>query len=201
MKVSNFLRSQQGSVARCARALAFLFVIFLTSPAIANAEAVILFSGTTSVQVPPGQISIALNGGPGAFSLNYFNPDYAGPLVSSFGFQSITQGIGSVSFNGTTLQYLAGSLSFTNSEITGQVRGFQTLNDAVNNNPAFTIDFSGIGFQTLAPGNRTFSVTSPTPEATSLVLLTSGVGAILAGLRKRRKKAVGDNDETCGDEI
>jgi len=201
MILSKLIQHFRGSVGRRSSTVVLLFLPLLVLPVSASADTVTLFGGTTSVRVPPGQVAISIHGAGGLFSLHYFNPEYVGPLSSSFGFQSITQGVGSVSYNGMTLQYLVGSLSFTNSSLTGQVSGFQTLNDAANNNPAFVAMFSGRGVLTSTPGSQTFTVASPTPEPASLVLLTTGIGAAVAGLRTRRKKANAHRETDAFDRI
>ena len=159
--------------------LAFLIVL----PVATRADSVILNTGSVSIQVPPGQTVISL-GNSGTFSLTYFNSEYLGPLVTSFGFQSITQGFGSLTFQGQTVQFFTGSLSFTDSSLTGQITGFQTLLDAFNNNPLFTVTFTGTGFLQSTSTSRTFTVTTPEPAA--LFLLGSGMAA--ASIRARRKR-------------
>jgi hypothetical protein len=166
--------------------LSIVFVVMLmVRPGMARADSIVLTGGTTSVQGTLGQVSVALGGN--GFSLNYFNPDYAGPVTGSFAFQSITQGIGTVTLNGQSSQFFTGSLSFSNSLLTGQLTAFQTLSDSVNQNPLFTVTFSGAGVQTFGPGFRSFQVV-PTPEPTSFALLLMGLGGCVGKvLRKRRK--------------
>jgi hypothetical protein len=162
-----------------------LFTVILSLPATAQADALLLTGGTVSIQVPPGQTSISVSR-PGIFTLNYVNSEYAGPLVTSFGFQSITQGFGSLTFNDLTTQYFTGSLGFDNSLLTGQITAFRTLDDALNNNPLFTLTFSGEGFLVSSSSSRSFTVA--TPEPATLLLLGSGLGAATMGARRKRKK-------------
>lgn len=161
----------------------FLVLAFvLLFPAASRADSVVLSAGSVSVLVPPGQTSISISGG--TFSLSYFNSEYFGPLVTTFSFQSITQGSGLVSFQGQSAQFFTGSVSFDNSFLTGQVTAFQTLQDASNNNPLFSLTFSGEGFSASSLSSRTFTVA--TPEPTTLFLLGSGLAA--ASIRARRKR-------------
>ena len=174
--------------------LAKIFPVFLVLafvllfPTASRADNVVLSDGSVSVLVPPGQTSISISGG--TFSLSYFNSEYFGPLVTSFSFQSITQGSGLVSFQGQTAQFFTGSVSFTDSLLVGQVTAFQTLQDASNNNPLFTLTFSGEGFSGSSLSSRTFTVTPPavaTPEPTTLMLLSSGLIAVGARARRHQK--------------
>lgn len=162
-----------------------LLAIVLSMPLTAQADAVLLTGGTVSIQVPPGQTSISVNR-PGVFTLHYVNSEYAGPLVTSFGFQSITQGFGSLTFNDLSTQYFTGSLGFNNSLLIGQITAFRTLDDAFDNNPLFTLTFSGEGFLVRGLASRGFTVA--TPEPATLLLLGSGVAAGAIGARRKRKK-------------
>lgn len=162
-----------------------LIAIFLSMPLTAQADAVLLTGGTVSIQVPPGQTSILVNR-PGVFTLHYVNSEYAGPLVTSFGFQSITQGFGSLTFNDLSTQYFTGSLGFNDSLLIGQITAFRTLDDAFDNNPLFTLTFSGEGFLVRGSASRDFTVA--TPEPATLLLLGSGVVAGAIGARRKRKK-------------
>ena len=170
--------------------LFFVLAFVLLFPAASRADNVILNTGSVSVQVPPGQTSLSI-GNSGTFSLNYFNSEYFGPLTTSFNFQSITQGFGSATFQGQLVQFFSGSLSFNNSLLTGQVSGFQTLQDVTDNNPLFTLTFSGNGSLVSTSTSHTFTVTgplaTPTPEPTTLLLLGSGLIAV--GARARRNQA------------
>jgi hypothetical protein len=162
-----------------------LFTVFLSLPATAQADAVVLTGGTVSMQVPPGQTSILVVR-PGVFSLTYVNSEHIGPLATSFSFQSITQGFGSASFNGMTAQFFTGLVSFNNSLLTGNITAFATLDDALANNPLFTVNFSGDGFLISTPSSHTFNVVVPEPAA--LLLFGSGFAAALTEITRRRRK-------------
>ena len=162
-----------------------VFVLLLLLPAAARADSISLTTGTVAIQVPPGQTSISISN-QGTFSLNYFNSEYFGPLVTSFSFQSITQGFGTVSFQGLTTQFFNGSLSLNDSLMTGQVTAFQTLDDAFNNNALFTVTFNGAGFLVSSSTSHTFTVA--TPEPMTLLLLGSGLIAVSARARSKRRE-------------
>jgi len=166
--------------------IAIFFAASLALTAEVKADSVTLDTGTVSVQVPPGQTSISISG-PQNFSLDYFNSEYAGPLSTSFGFQNITQGFGSLSLNGLSASFFTGSLSFTNSTLTGSATGYASLNDVANNNPLFTVTFSGAGVLLSTSTARTFTVSS-VPEPTSLILLMSSFGAGIAFWKRRSAK-------------
>ncbi len=138
-----------------------------------------------TIEVPPGLTSISISN-QGTFSLSYFNSEYFGPLVTSFGFQSITQGFGTITFLGQTTQFFTGSLSFNDSLLTGQVTAFQTLEDAFNNNALFTVTFNGAGFLGATSTSHTFTVA--TPEPVTLLLLGSGLIAVGARARSKRRE-------------
>jgi len=152
----------------------------------AKADSVVITTGTVSVQVPPGQTSISISG-PQGFSLDYFNAEYAGPLSTSFGFQNITQGFGTLSLNGLSASFFTGSLSLTNSTLTGSATGYASLNDIANNNPLFTVTFSGSGVLLSTSTARTFTVSS-VPEPSSLFLLVSSFGVAIPYWKRRSAK-------------
>jgi len=165
---------------------AFFLAASLALTTEARADNVILTTGTVSVQVPPGQTSILFSG-PQGFNLNYFNSEYAGPLSTSFGFQNITQGFGDMSLNGLSASFFTGSLSLTNLTLNGTATRYATLTDVVNNNPLFTVTFSGSGVLLSTSTVRTFTVTS-VPEPTSLFLFVSGFAAVISVRRKYGQK-------------
>ncbi len=166
---------------------AFFLTASLALSTEARADNVILTTGTVSVQVPPGQTSISFSG-PQGFNLNYFNSEYSGPLSTSFGFQNITQGFGGISLNGLSASFFTGSLSFTNLTVSGTVTGYATLNDVGNNNPLFTVTFSGSGVLVSTSTVRSFTVTS-IPEPASLLLLMSSFGAGIAFWKRRNPQS------------
>lgn len=168
-----------------AKPVFLLFALVLLLPAAARADSITLTTGTVAIQVPPGLTSISISN-QGSFSLSYFNSEYYGPLVTSFGFQSITQGFGTVTFHGQTTQFFTGSLSFSDSLLTGQVTAFQTLEDAFNNNAFFTVTFNGAGFLGSTSPSHTFTVA--TPEPTTMLLLGSGLIAVGARARSKRRE-------------
>lgn len=165
-----------------------MLAVFLSLPATAQADAVVLTSGTVSIQVPPGQTSISVSR-PGVFSLTYVNSEHIGPLATIFSFQSITQGFGSASLNGMTAQFFTGLVSFDNSLLTGNLTAFATLDDALANNPLFTVNFSGDGFLVSTLSSRTFNVVvpEPVPEPVSVLLFGSGLAGLMAVVKRRRE--------------
>jgi hypothetical protein len=164
-----------------------LFTILLSLSATARADAVILTGGTVSIQVPPSQTSISVNR-PGVFSLTYINPEHIGPLATTFSFQSITQGFGSVSLNGMTAQFFTGLVSFNDSSLTGNVTAFATFDDAHANNPLFTVNFIGDGFLVSTPSSHTFDVEAPepVPEPVAVLLFGSGLAGLMTVVKRRR---------------
>lgn len=160
-----------------------LVTIFLSLAATAQADAVLLTGGTVSIQVPPGQTSLSVIR-PGVFSLTYVNSEHIGPLATVFSFQSITQGIGSASLNGMTAQFFTGLVSFDNSSLTGNLTAFATLDDALANNPLFTVNFTGNGFLISTPSSHTFNVV--VPEPVTVLLFGSGLAGVVAVVKRRR---------------
>src|SRR6185436_5039156 len=103
------------------KSLGFVVAIILSLTAFqttARADSVTLTEGTATIQVNPGQTSLAFSQA-GVFSLTYLNTEFVGPLSMSLNFQSITQGFGSATLNGVTTQYFTGFLVFNNDTLSG----------------------------------------------------------------------------------
>ena len=169
-----------------------LFAIFLALPATVRADDVVVTGGTVSIQVPPGQTSVSVLH-PGVFSLTYVNSEHIGPLATVFSFQSITQGSGSATLNGMTSQFFTGLLSFDNSSLTGNLTAYATLNDALANNPLFTVNFSGDGFLISTSSSHTFNVEAPepVPEPVTVLLFGSGLAGLMTVVKRRRGSPTG----------
>lgn len=170
--------------------LVCLMFLGLYAPS-AYADSVILTGGSVTTLSNVATVNLT---GPN-FSLNYTGDISGGS--STFGINSVTLSIGStsVTFNGVTSTFFAGSLSFTNSSISGTVTAYNSMDDQFFHiNPIFTVIFSGSGFITItSPGGLTqtqFTVTAASvPEPTTLLQLFAGLtsgGAIL--LRRYRPK-------------
>ena len=159
----------------------------------AYADSVILTGGSVTTLSTGTTVNLT---GPD-FSLHYAGEIPAGS--TSFGINSVTLGIGTpnVTFNGVFATFFGGSLSFTNSSLTGTVTAYNSMDDLFfHTNPIFSVTFSGSGFLTItSPGGitqREFTV-DPTsvPEPTTLLQLFAGLisgGAIL--LRRYRPKRI-----------
>jgi hypothetical protein len=146
----------------------------------ANADPVVLTNGFASTESGQGQVNLQGSN----FSLIYLGeiPFAASRNISM---NSVTQGFGTVSFNGITTNLFRGSLSFNDTLLTGQVSGYATLNDLLSGiNPLFTTDFVGTGAVTITGPRTQFDVSS-VPEPGTMLMLVTGVGAFAAFRRKR----------------
>jgi hypothetical protein len=169
--------------------LGFAFAVFLSLTAFqstARADSVTLTEGTATIQVNPGQTSLAFSQA-GVFSLTYLNTEFVGPLSMSLNFQSITQGFGSATLNGVTTQYFTGFLVFNNDTLSGNLSAFGSASDAFANNPLFTVTFSGGGFLTSTSTRHVFTIA--TPEPATLSLLGLGATFLLSKGRRRRRRS------------
>ncbi|HKU77041.1 MAG TPA: PEP-CTERM sorting domain-containing protein [Pyrinomonadaceae bacterium] len=166
-----------------------LMFLGLYAPSV-RADNVVLTSGSVTTLANVGTVNLTgLN-----FSLNYAGDIPGGP---SFGINSVSLSLGnpSVTFNGVTSAFFRGSLSFTNSSISGTVTAFNSMEDQFfNTNPIFSVTFSGSGFITItnlgAVTQTQFTVTpTSVPEPATLLQLFAGLtsgGAIL--FRRRYAK-------------
>jgi len=156
------------------------------SARIARADSVVLTDGNASTS--PGSATVNLLGT--NFSLNYFGEIPPG-VTNTIAMNSITAGFGTVTLNGVSSNIFTGSLTFTNSVLTGNVLAYATMDDLFfGNSPLFTVNFVGAGFVTVTPisgvGSSTQFVVA-VPEPTTLLLLgTSFAGVIIS--RRRHSK-------------
>ncbi len=161
--------------------LALMMVCF--SAHAAKADPVVLTSGTAFTAGGFGTVNLVGTN----FSLNYFGEIPPG-ATTTIQMNTVTAGSGFVSFNGLSSSIFIGSLSFSNSFVTGQVSAYSTMDDLFLGNPAsFTVNFVGDGFVTITPlqiGSRTqFTVSAPEPM--SLLMFITGLGGLAALKRKR----------------
>lgn len=142
------------------------------------ADNVTLTSGSVTILSNVATINLA---GPN-FSLNYTG-DFGGGSLVGINSVSLSLGSPSVTFNGVTSSFFGGSLSFTNSTITGTITAYGSMDDLFfHTNPLFSVTFSGNGFVTITnlggPTQTQFTVTpTSVPEPATLLQLFAGLGS------------------------
>jgi hypothetical protein len=167
--------------------LAGLIFLGLYAPSV-YADNVVLTDG--SVTTVSNVATVSLTGT--NFSLSYIGDIPGG--ASSFGINSVSLSLGnpSVTFNGVTSSFFGGSLSFTNSSITGTVTAYNSMDDLFfHTNPLFSVTFSGNGLVTITnfggASQTQFSVTAASvPEPATLLQLFAGLSSGGAILFRRR---------------
>ena len=168
-----------------------LMILGLYAPSV-YADNVTLTGGSITTVANVGTVSLT---GPN-FSLSYLGDIPGGS--SSFGINSVSLSLGnpSVTFNGVTSSFFGGSLTFTNSSVTGTVTAYNSMDDLFfHTNPIFSVTFSGNGFITitnLGGANQTqFSVTATSvPEPAAMLQLFAGLSSGGAILLKRRRREI-----------
>lgn len=90
-------------------------------------------------------------------------------------------------FNGLTTRLVTGGGTFDESTITGSVTLHNSDLPGFDTPPfPFTIDFVGVGMLERTETRVTFTVNSPVPEPGTMLLLGSGLTAVVAAVRRRR---------------
>jgi len=154
------------------------------------ADSVTLTSGTVSVTGNIGTINIA---GPN-FSLHYIGDVPGG---TSMGINSVSLSLVTpiLIYNGSSPSFFGGSLSFTNSAISGIVTAYGSMDDLFfHTNPLFSVTFTGSGVGTISGvGGATqtqFTVTpTSVPEPATLLQLFAGLTSSGVLLFRRSAKS------------
>ena len=165
----------------------FALLVLCFSARTARADTVVLSTGTASTLAGFGSVNLS---GPD-FSLTYFGEIPPGATTTFF-MNTVTAGSGMVTFNGISSSIFTGSLSFTNSILTGNVSAYATMEDLFFGNPAlFTVTFTGSGFMTVnaipGSGTRTQFDVAAVPEPVTFFLLATGLGGVAAFKRRKNQ--------------
>jgi len=151
----------------------------------------------TPVTLTGGTVTVGSNVGTISVTGNDFTLSYAGDTQgssNSFAINTVTLSLGSpfVTYQGVSSTFFRGSISFTNSSVTGSIVAFGSMQDLfLNQNPVFSVEFNGAGSMVITnPGGLTqsqFTVTS-VPETTALLQLFVGLVSSGGLLVRRRIK-------------
>ena len=167
-------------------------IVLCFSAGAAKADTVLLTSGSASTASGFGTVNLAGTN----FSLGYFGEIPPG-ATTTIVMNTVTAGSGSVTFGSTTSSIFTGSLSFTNSLLTGHVSAYATMDDLFfGNTPVFTVDFTGGGIMTITPlqvGSRTQFTVVNVPEPITLLMFVSGLGGMAIF---KRRRSINNEDAT-----
>ena len=152
-------------------------VVLCLSARSAYADNVVLTGGSVSTVGNVATINLVGDN----FSLNYSGDIPGGS--TSFGINSVTLSLGlpNTTFNGTVSNFFAGSLSFTNTSLTGSVTAYASMQDLFfHTNPLFSVTFSGTGVINVTNfggfSQTQFTVTpTSVPEPAALLQLFAGL--------------------------
>jgi hypothetical protein len=184
------------------RRFVFAVVLALFSVTVANADPLVLTSGSFNTFRSPsmGSNSGAASGPRVSFSGGNTSFDCGspgcGPGDSGF-LSSLNRGNagngGVLVIDGVTYNAFVIGFGFTDNTITGIINVFENRDVPIGTEPLFSMEFVGSGFATVflfdPPNGRTFSTTftiTSVPEPASLFLIGAGVAGLAAKVRRRR---------------
>ncbi len=156
-----------------------------------------------TITLTGGQVILNRTPDLGTVSVNLIGPNFRVSTGGDFAFTQTLGGfricsvggcggidtVGFITFNGITTSSFRGAGTFDESTIIGSVNLHgNPLTDLDQPPFPLTVDFFGTGRLEITPTGQIFTVSSPVPEPGTMLLLGSGLTAVVAAVRRRRGK-------------